>query len=197
MRMVSILDYRGRSFRRMKIPIFLSYPTPFRCRQHHFVDTLTKYLDGRGIAARTLGVTDYDMDSPLRAVRRLMLESSGLITIAFRRTFISEGCSKYESDVDGVIPTSISGKWLSSPWAQIEPAMAYQLGLPILLLRESGVIAEGLLEKGIAGIYLPEFSLQDGASNYLESAEWHSIIGKWEGHVRSVVEKKGSPPQLF
>jgi len=36
----------------------------------------------RGLEPRTLGVTDYDMDAPLKAIRRLMLESNGLITIA-------------------------------------------------------------------------------------------------------------------
>ena len=181
----------------MNIPIFLSYPKPCTLKQQEFVATLIAYLDSRGIAARTLGVTDYDLDSPLRAIRRLLLESSGLITIAFRRTYIEQGYSRYGSDIQGVTPVAISGQWLSSPWAQIEPAMAYQLGLPILLLRESGVIDEGILEKGIAGVYLPEFSLAENALHYFQSPEWHGVIGKWEGYVRSVVDKKGNPPQLY
>nr|VFJ88362.1 MAG: hypothetical protein BECKLFY1418A_GA0070994_100411 [Candidatus Kentron sp. LFY] len=44
----------------------------------------------RGLEPRTLGVTDYDMDAPLKAIRRLMLESNGLITIALRRSLIME-----------------------------------------------------------------------------------------------------------
>jgi len=44
----------------------------------------------RGLEPRTLGVTDYDMDAPLKAIRRLMLESNGLITIAFKRALITE-----------------------------------------------------------------------------------------------------------
>ena len=70
----------------MAISIFLSYPKPCFGRQKAFVEHINEYLVERGFAPRTLGVTDYDMDAPLTAIRRLMLESNGLLTIAFRRT---------------------------------------------------------------------------------------------------------------
>lgn len=31
--------------------------------------------------------------------------------------------------------------------------MAVQIGLPVLILRESGVVADGILEKGVLGTY--------------------------------------------
>jgi hypothetical protein len=99
------------------------------------------------LAARTLGVTDYDMDAPLKAIRRLMLESNGMITVAFRRTYIERGTANYQTDIPTLRAHQFTDSWLTSPWAHIEPAMAYQIGLPILLLREDGVIADGLLEK--------------------------------------------------
>jgi hypothetical protein len=34
-------------------------------------------------------------------------------------------------------------KWMTSPWAHIETAMAYQIGPPILILREEGVVDDG------------------------------------------------------
>jgi hypothetical protein len=45
---------------------------------------------------------------------------------------------------------------------------------------------------------MPELDLttSDG-SDYLKSAEWSGIIGKWEGYVRAVVDHKGNPPQLY
>jgi hypothetical protein len=179
------------------ISIFLSYPKPCLSTQQQFVDSLTEYLESQDLAPRTLGVTDYDMDAPLKAIRRLMLESNGLITIAFRRTFIEKGTAKFNTDIDGLTPRSIDGKWITSPWSQIEPAMAYQLGLPILLLRENGVLEEGILEAGVVGLYMPEFDLNRPFDKYFNSAEWRGIIKKWEGYVRAVVEKKGNPPQLY
>jgi hypothetical protein len=164
--------------------------------QEDFIDIIIKYLKSRGISPRTLGVTDYDMDAPLTAIRRLMLESNGLITIAFRRAFIQNGIGKLGSDL-GQEEYDISNKWITSPYCHIEPAMAFQIGLPILILRENGVIDEGILEKGVTGIYLPEFDLNQSQSDYFESQEWKQIIGKWEGNVRKVVENKGCPPKLY
>jgi hypothetical protein len=181
----------------MKISIFLSYPKPYLTQQQSFVEKIREQLQERGFAPRTLGVTDYDMDAPLKAIRRLMLESNGLITIAFRRTFVEKGTARFRTDLDELKPTSIDETWLTTAWAHIEPAMAYQIGLPILILREKGVLEDGILEKGIVGLYLPEFDLEKPSDQYFRSTEWNSIIGKWEGYVRSVVEKKGNPPQLF
>lgn len=180
----------------MKTSIFLSYPKPFTKRQEQFVDILSKYLSERGLEPRTLGVTDYDIDAPLKAIRRLMLESNGLLAVAFRRSYIEMGISKPQSDINEK-ETDISNCWLTSPYCHIEPAMAFQLGLPVLILREKGVLADGILEKGVLGTYMPEFSLENPFEEYFQSSEFLSLIGKWEGYVRTVVEKKGNPPQLF
>lgn len=76
---------------RFKISVFLSYPKPCMREQAVFIDRLCTYLDSRGFAPRTLGVTDYDMDAPLKAIRRLMLESNGLITIALETNVHRDG----------------------------------------------------------------------------------------------------------
>ncbi len=102
-----------------KISVFLSYPKPCTGRQQQFIDGVYEYLDGRGFAPRTLGVTDYDVDAPLKAIRRLMLESNGLITVAFRRAFIKDGMGNYQADLVGAQTYSLSGRWLTSPWAHM------------------------------------------------------------------------------
>lgn len=180
----------------MSSSIFLSYPKPFLKKQEIFIKKLAKYLQKRGLEPRTLGVTDYDMDAPLTSIRRLMLESNGLVTIAFRRSFIKDGIGKPQSDI-GDKEYDLSNKWLTSPYCQIEPAMAYQLGLPILILREKGVIAEGILEKGVTGMYMPTFDLENNLDEFFRSEEFIQIINKWEGCVRRVVENKGIPQLLY
>jgi hypothetical protein len=182
---------------RFKISVFLSYPKPCMDEQEQFIVRVVDYLDRRGFAARTLGVTDYDLDAPLKAIRRLMLESNGLITVAFRRTYIEKGEGNYRTNISSLTSYPLNDRWLTSPWAHIEPAMAYQIGLPILVLREEGVIDEGLLQKGVVGTYMPIFDLNGSLDQYFNSAEWGDLIWKWEGQVRSVVEKKGNPPQLY
>ena len=181
----------------MRIPVFLSYPNPHLQRQQDFIERLVRYLQGRGLEPRTLGVTDYDMDAPLTAIRRLMLESNGLITVAFCRTEVREGVVRSGADLPGQNIADLKGVWYTSPYCQIEPAMGYQQGLPILVLRESQVIAEGLLERGAIGLFMPEFDLSKPLDEYFDSNEWNDIIGKWEGLVRAVVAAKGRPPRLF
>ena len=103
----------------MSSSIFLSYPRPFKKRQEEFIERIIHYFEERALQPRTLGVTDYDMDAPLTAIRRLMLESNGLVTIAFRRSLIKQGTGKPISDIgeeeydlfenkrDGVIKVAI------------------------------------------------------------------------------------------
>lgn len=181
----------------VRISIFLSYPKPCFGRQKEFIARIRAYLEQRGLEPRTLGVTDYDMSAPLTSIRRLMIESNGLLTVAFRRTFVEKGTARLRTDVEGLTEAPIDGTWLTTPWAHIEPAMAYQLGLPILILREKGVLDDGILERGVVGLYMPELDLNGAFDAYFSSAEWQGMIGRWEGYVRAVVDRKGAAPQLF
>ncbi|MCC0643842.1 MULTISPECIES: hypothetical protein [unclassified Clostridioides] len=180
----------------MKHSIFLSYPQPFTQNQVDFIKEIKTYLEGIGFEPRTLGVTDYDMTTPLVAIRRLMLESNGLLTVAFRRSHIEKGSSKPNSDINKE-SIDLSDRWITSPYCHIEPAMAFQIGLPILVLREEGVIADGILERGATATYLPEFDLNKPVKEYLDSEEWKQLIREWEWYVRSVVKNKGCPPKLY
>lgn len=107
------------------------------------------------------------------------------------------GTARHRTDIENMKENSIDGQWLTTPWPHIEAAMAYQIGLPVLILREAGVIAEGVLEKGVLGLYLPSFDLQKDVDHYLNSMEWGDVFAKWEHRVRAVVESKGHPPQLW
>jgi hypothetical protein len=182
----------------MRIPIFLSYPKPHQIRQREFIKKVQLWLEANQLEPRTLGVSDYDNQEPLAAIRRLMLESNGLITIAFRRTLIKDGLVNASADVgdDDRHERAVTDQWLTSPYCHIEPAMAFQLGLPILIFREHGVIADGILEKGVVGTYMPSFNL-DSVDDFLESMEWKQIMARWTGQVHQVVVNKGMPPKLF
>lgn len=181
----------------MNISVFLSYPRPHLIEQEAFIKVLKHCLRERGLEPRTLGVTDYDMDTPLKAVRRLMMESNGVITIAFKRVHIEKAVNKYQTNIGESQPTVIEDQWLTSPWCHIEAAMAFQLGLPVLIFREQGVLDEGILERGVAGLYMPEFSLDDKPEHYLHQPQWRQLLGKWEGYIRAVVDAKGQPPRLY
>ena len=71
---------------------------------------------------------------------------------------------------------------------QIEPAMAYQYGLPLLLVIEDGFPAGGIW--GGAGQLAPFtpivwFSSSVSVDDFFKSPQWKSALKNWAGQVRS------------
>lgn len=179
----------------MKIPVFLSTPKCFKKDQESFLRAVEELLSSEGLLPRTLGRSQYDMDAPLEGIRRMMAGSCGLLALAFRRTWIEKGVDKPDSDV-GETSSPRDGVWLTSPYVQIEPAMAFQLGLPILVWREEGVIADGILDRGAMGCSMPSFDLKNGNPD-LTTERWREPMVEWIRRVRTVYNKRGAPPRLW
>lgn len=173
----------------LRIPIFLSKPTPICEEQEFFIDYLIEFLKSEGLEPRTLGVTDYDTNAPLKGIRRIMMESNGLLAIALKKTYIETGCEYKGGSWD-----CVEDKWLTSPYCQIEPAMAFQLGLPVLILRDKSVIPDGILEKGAVGSFMSVFDIKDGCK-YFYSDEFLKLLREWEADVRTVAKNNGNPPR--
>ena len=181
----------------MKVPVFVSRPTPHLKAQQEFVDLFTKELEARGFNPLTLGPgSSYDSEAPLVGIRRMLAHCCGLVSIAFRRTYANAATKYQGANIAGQSEEKRGDVWFTSPYCQIEPAMAFQLGLPILILREEGVLAEGVLEKGVTGMYLPEFDLAAGNS-FIAGQECRHLLEQWGGNVRTVYKRRGDPPNLF
>jgi hypothetical protein len=178
----------------MSIPVFVSHPTPHLKAQSQFVEKLKICLRRKHLDPRTMGETNYDMEAPLAGIRRMMVGCCGLIAIAFRRSYSQELISRKGADLPNEAESSLKNQWLTSPYLQIEPAMAFQLGLPILILRERGVVAEGILERGVTGLLSPEFTLSDPID--FSEAKWQ-IISQWAGKASGFYQRRGEPPALF
>lgn len=171
----------------MEIPVFLSYAKPFNRKQIKFISKVERYLVENGFKTRTLGITDNSTSAPLIKIREIMNECHGLLSVAFRRGFIEKGVGKPNTNLAGHIQYDISQKWITSPYCQIEPSMAFQIDMPILIFREKGVIDDGILENGVVGSYIPEFDLDSSIDQYFESSEWNHLITEWK---KSVLEYK-------
>lgn len=172
----------------MEIPVFISTPQGFLSKQEKFFRDVEETLKSNDLRPMTLGRTEYSIDAPLKAIRRIMACSFGLLALAFRRTFVSAGTDRPNSDL-GWAPSDRSGSWLTSPYCHIEPAMAYQIGLPIIVWREKGVSAEGVLEKGVTGLMMPEFDLDNPPD--LTQQEWSQPLQTWIGRVRHTYDQAG------
>ena len=59
------------------------------------------------------------------------------------------------------------------------------------------MLGDGILEKGVLGLYMPEFDLELSIDEYFQSEEFRQLLGSWEGRVRCVYERKGMPGTWF
>ncbi len=178
----------------MKINIFLSHPKPMMKVQAEFIDALARQLeDPYGLVSHALGRESYDMDAPMTAIRRLMLECNGVLVVAFRRYWVDRGHENHGCDITGVNCKSIAASWMTSPWCHIEAAMGFQLGLPLMVLREKGVIADGLLDRGVRGANYPEFELGPVVPDFITGPLFKSILPQWSARVRNFRESRGMP----
>ena len=107
----------------------------------------------------------------------------GLLSIAFRKAYIEKGTDKYGANLTDHDTHDISNQWTTSPYCQIEPSMAFQRNMPFMIFREKGVIAEGILEIGAVGTYMPEFNLNSSIDTYFKSPQWKQLFGQWSGEV--------------
>lgn len=119
----------------------------------------------------------------------MMSECYGLLSIAFRRSYIENGTCKLGANLPNQVSSDISGKWITSPYCQIEPSMAFQIDMPIIIFREKGVIDEGILNGGAVGYYMPDFDLEQ-IDEYFKGLEWNQLINEWKAVVLAYQEKK-------
>ncbi len=177
-----------------RIPVFVSAPKSFLKRQENFLKVVERALTANDLRPSTLGRSEYDLSAPLEAIRRLMNGSCGLICLGFRRTYIEKGVDRPKSDT-GETETTKNDSWLTSPYCHIEPAMAYQIGIPVLLWREAGVADDGVFDRGAAGLSMPQFDLEKPPN--LKTDRWGQPLREWIDQVREVYRNRGSPPRQW
>ena len=170
-----------------RTPIFLSYATPFNDLQMMFLNRVIRELRNVLLFPRTLGVSEVETSPPITAIRQMVLSSFGMLAIAFRRVLIKDAISRPGTTRE----KEYKDVWLSSPYLQVEPSMAYEQGLPLMILVEEGVITDGvfggILEQGAAPLFIPIFSLQskESINEFFNSPYWKSVFIDWLGQVQA------------
>lgn len=123
--------------------VFISIGKPYAEPQREFLDRLIKLLHSCNIEPRVVNKTDYSTGNPLKDISRIMRECHGAVVVAYERTYFGSGLEKRKSAQE----RRIKAVRYTTPWNQIEAAMAFALGLPIIVMMETGLQEEGLLEE--------------------------------------------------
>ncbi len=157
--------------------VFISVGTPANDRQEAFIRAVEDRLRSEGLVPHTVGRNTFSSDAPLKAVTELMDKCSGAVVIALERTFFPNGLQKR----GGPEESAIANVKLPTPWNQVEAAMAYARGHPLLIIVENGLKSEGLLERGYD--WYVQWVTPDPSA--LHSLEFNGVLASWKEKVQA------------
>ncbi len=112
---------------------------------------------------------------------------SSAIVVAFERKYVASGQEKRGANIPDEDSKTLTDVRLTTPWNHMEGAMAYGLGMPILILAENGLHPEGVLEPGIAYIQNVPMSVAAFGND-----EVRNRIKRWCSTLGSTVSTKKS-----
>ncbi len=162
------------------INVFISHPTPYNKYQEIFLSLIESELKKHGLNPTNLGKNNWSFISPLKPIKEIMDTCVAAIVIGLERHHSFIGYEKEFSKGS----KELIHKYSSSPWIQIEAGMAYQASLPILILKEDKVYAEGILDPQISDSFVFEFELKKLQKKL--SPELQELILSWVNHINEL-----------
>ncbi|QAA34781.1 hypothetical protein [Clostridium manihotivorum] len=177
-----------------KIPVFLSHPTSNTLNnlQISFLIRLMDELKKELLFPRTLPNTEQYPESTMISIRRMIYSSYGMVTLNLARKKVrvieTNGATVYSNDIN-------TEYWTGSTFSFIEPAMAFQYGLPQLFITEALVANQDVYEAGgITPFRVLVWDSSQGIDYFFMSVEWKEMLQNWSAEVRSGYFLNTQPP---
>ncbi|MDB5280030.1 MAG: hypothetical protein JWR61_4985 [Ferruginibacter sp.] len=95
--------------------VFISVGGTANSQQEDFVKLIEDRLKSEDLIPSTVGRNNFSADSPLKAVKELMNDCSGILIIALERTFFERGVEKR----GGPQQINLNETRFATPWNQI------------------------------------------------------------------------------
>jgi hypothetical protein len=162
--------------------VFLSVGGTISEKQESFVRAVEDRLRSEGLLPHTVGRNAFGIDAPLKTVTDLMDKCVGCLVIALERSYFPSGMEKR----GGPKEAPLTNVKLPTPWNQIEAAMAYSRGLPLMVVVEDGLRGEGLLERGYDW-YVQSVTPEPES---LHSNEFNGVLASWKQKMASGTKKQ-------
>jgi effector-associated domain 11 (EAD11)-containing protein len=157
------------------IPIFFSRGTPFNDSQKKFTDYFISRFEQYGLKLET---PLWSAENPLLPVRDKLKEVFGCVVLAMERMHSKENIYKPGSPKE----EKIKEEFFTTPWVQMEAAMGYQQGLPLLIFSEKKVKMEGMIELGVHEFRVFKVNVDDPSE--LDEEYYRLLIEGWAKKVR-------------
>jgi hypothetical protein len=168
--------------------VFVSVGGTANDSQERFVSAIEDRLRAAGLIPHTVGRNEFGADAPLMTVRNLMDKCRGTVVVALERMYFEKGVDK----PGGPKSSPLVDIRLSTPWNQIEGAMAYSRNHPLLVIVEKGLKAEGLLEPNNGWYVLTV----DPDAPSLNTKEFNGVFSDWKDRVAHSETKAKSAYQF-
>ena len=152
-----------------RAPVFVSIGRHGEDAQHEFVDCMVRALEGSGLSPRLPSLRRSGSEEPLQRILMDMRRCYGVVVIAYPRWHFALG----HEIVETALETELGVRTLPSVWLQVEAAMAYALGLPLLILVDERIHGEGMVNLRHPSSFTCSYSLdtcKDGLPTDLEQA---------------------------
>ena len=174
--------------------VFVSIGGRYTSDQESFVEKLLETLLALGATPHVMNLTDYPPGNPLKGILRVMRNCHGVIVVAFERKYFETGLENRNSPAK---TKSLKDVRLPTPFNQIEAAIAFTFGLPILVFREPGIFSEGLLEEKfdwyIHDIEVRPESLSDRGLRARLQSWYESLTTTSRSETPTIINASGTP----
>jgi len=152
-----------------KRPIFLSRPTSLSGSMAAEANRFERFLNGHGFHPMRLGGENYSTKAPLQAVIDLMSQCNGAIILGYPKQTIC--VSGFSGDFRAE---------LSTPWNQIEGALAYALKKPALVVAHTTVNG-GVFDYGITGEFVLRADLEN--DGWFKTKQFLGVFADWKKRI--------------
>jgi hypothetical protein len=169
----------------MNTDVYLSVGRGYTDAYRSFVEEFDRHLKAVGLTPQTVGRNYYKNQEPLEAIADCMRECRGAVVLAFERVRIAEGV---EMPGGGANEITLRGASVPTVWNQIEAAMAYTLGLPLLVVVQEGLRPEGLLQHGYKWYVVTE----PFDSSLFSKPAFTGVLADWKNQIESTPSTRGS-----
>ena len=155
-----------------ELNVFVSVGGTANDTQEAFVQAVERRLRAEGLVPHTVGRNTFSTDAPLKTVTELLDRCAGTVVIALERSYFPTGLDKR----GGPKESALAEVRLPTPWNQIEAAMAFSRGHPLMVIVEHGLKSEGLLERG------REWNVQwvKVEEAALATTEFNGVLASWK-----------------
>lgn len=168
--------------------VFLSVGSVANDEQEAFVQAVESRLRSEGLTPRTVGRNYFSSEAPLKTVTELLDKCTGTVVIALERTHFPSGIERR----NGPRETSLAQTSFATPWNQIEAALSYGRGLPLLVIVAKDIRSEGLLEPG----YDWYVQRVEPIAASLHTDEFNGVLASWKRKLIEPPKKVSPDPNL-